>query len=57
MNSTSVRQTEVVEFINFYLDNAAELSKDVGYIPLPKENYTQQKESFKAFVERNKQKN
>ncbi|RLD77711.1 MAG: protein sphX [Bacteroidetes bacterium] len=54
VNSTSVRQTEVVEFVNFYLDNAAELSKDVGYIPLPKENYTQQKESFKAFVERNK---
>ncbi len=54
VNSISVRQTEVVEFVNFYLDNAGELSKDVGYIPLPKDNYTQQKENFKAFVERNK---
>ena len=45
---------EVVEFVNFYLDKAAELSEDVGYIPLPAELYTQQKEHFKAFVESNK---
>lgn len=54
VNSTSVSSPEVVEFVNFYIDNAAELSKDVGYIPLPSENYTKQKENFKAFVESNK---
>ena len=54
VNSTSVASPEVVEFINFYIDNAGELSKDVGYIPLPAENYNAQKESFKTFVESNK---
>ncbi|MGB5461771.1 MAG: PstS family phosphate ABC transporter substrate-binding protein [Aureibaculum sp.] len=54
VNSTSVKQPEVVEFVNFYIDNAGELSKDVGYIPLPTENYEKAKESFKAFVESNK---
>ncbi|MBT8384797.1 MAG: PstS family phosphate ABC transporter substrate-binding protein [Bacteroidia bacterium] len=54
VNSTSVKQPEVVEFVNFYIDNAGELSKDVGYIPLPAENYAKGKESFKAFVESNK---
>lgn len=53
VNSTSVKQLEVVEFVNFYLDNSGELSKDVGYIPLPSTNYTKQKESFKKFVESN----
>jgi len=54
VNSTSVKSNEVVEFVNFYIDNAAELSEDVGYIPLPTENYTKQKENFNAFVESNK---
>jgi len=53
VNSTSIKSKEVVEFVNFYIDNAGELSKDVGYIPLPLENYTKQKENFKAFVEHN----
>lgn len=54
VNSTSVASPEVVEFVDFYIDNAGELSKDVGYIPLPNENYNAQKESFKTFVESNK---
>jgi len=53
VNSTSVSSPEVVEFVNFYIDNAAELSKDVGYIPLPAEEYKKQKESFQTFVESN----
>ena len=54
VNSTSVKQPEVVEFVNFYIDNAGELSKDVGYIPLPAENYEKARERFKTFVEGNK---
>jgi len=54
VNSTSVKSREVVEFVNFYIENAGELSKDVGYIPLPAENYTKQTENFKTFVESNK---
>ena len=54
VNSTSVASLEVVEFVNFYLENSSELSKDVGYIPLPDENYKKQIEIFKTFVESNK---
>jgi phosphate transport system substrate-binding protein len=54
VNSTSVKSPEVVEFVNYYLDNAGDLSTDVGYIPLPKELYVKQKNSFKTFVESNK---
>jgi len=54
VNSTSVKHPEIVEFVNFYIDNAAKLSEDVGYIALPAELYAKQKESFKAFVEKNK---
>jgi len=54
VNSTSVKSPEVIEFVNFYIDNAAELSQDVGYIPLPSELYTKQKENFNAFVKANK---
>lgn len=54
VNSTSVKSPEVVDFVNFYLDNAGELSKDVGYIPLPTDIYNKQKDSFKTFVENNK---
>ena len=54
VNSTSVKSPEVIEFVNFYIDNAGELAEDVGYIPLPAEKYTQQKANFNAFVESNK---
>jgi len=54
VNSTSVKNPEVVSFVNFYLKNAAELSKDVGYIPLPQEKYNEQTQKFKTFVEKHK---
>jgi phosphate transport system substrate-binding protein len=53
VNSTSVKSPEVVEFVNFYIDNAGELAEDVGYIPLPVDLYATQKEHFAAFVEKN----
>jgi phosphate transport system substrate-binding protein len=53
VNSTSVQSPEVVEFVKFYIDNAGELSKDVGYIPLPQENYDAQMASFESFVTNN----
>lgn len=54
VNSTSVKSEEVISFVNFYLDQAGDLSTDVGYIPLPAEIYNQQKDNFKTFVEKNK---
>ena len=51
VNSKAVQSPATVDFVNFYLDNAAELSKEVGYIPMPAEMYKEQKEKFKQFVD------
>ncbi|MDX5443027.1 MAG: PstS family phosphate ABC transporter substrate-binding protein [Hymenobacteraceae bacterium] len=50
VNSTATKKPQVVDFVNFYLDNAAELSKEVGYIPLPAEKYKAEKAKFEKFV-------
>ncbi len=41
---------EVIRFVEFYLENAATLVQDVGYIPLPSEEYQQQLDKFRTFV-------
>lgn len=41
---------EVQNFVEFYLDKAAGISKDVGYVALPQEMYTKAKEEFAAFI-------
>ena len=51
VNSEATSNPAIVDFVNFYLDNAGELSKEVGYIPLPTEKYNEQKEKFKQFAE------
>lgn len=40
---------EVSEFVTFYLDNAAILAKEVGYVPMPRANYTEAKAKFEKF--------
>lgn len=55
VNSSSVQNPSVVEFVRFYLEEVGELSKDVGYFPLPDEEYTSQLQSFNSFVEKNQQ--
>lgn len=40
VNKKSTQRKNVVEFLKFYLNNAAELSKDVGYIPLSPKEYS-----------------
>lgn len=56
VNSSSVKNNpNVVDFINFYLDEAPSLLKDVGYVPLTPEEYKEQKEKFNAFVEKHQQ--
>ena len=46
VNIDSAKRPEVREFVRFYLKNAAELSKEVGYIPLPDKEYTQHLKRF-----------
>ena len=48
-----VRKTtrpEVADFVRFYLDHAAELSADVGYVPLTRELYGASKKRFEGNV-------
>ncbi len=51
INSSAAKKEEVQEFVHFYLENAAALSLDVGYVPLPTDKYTSEKEKFNAFLE------
>jgi phosphate transport system substrate-binding protein len=49
VNATAAAfKPEVKAFVNFYLDNAPELVKEVKYVPLPTEDYDAVKAHFKA---------
>jgi phosphate transport system substrate-binding protein len=39
VSKKAVQRPEVATFVEFYLKNAGELSKDVGYVPLRKSQY------------------
>lgn len=51
VNSKAAAREEIQEFIRFYLDNAPELTKDVGYVPLPTEEYQKQSQNFETFLD------
>ncbi|SDK16394.1 phosphate ABC transporter substrate-binding protein, PhoT family [Methylophilus rhizosphaerae] len=49
VNATAAAfKPEVKAFVNFYLDNAPELVKEVKYVPLPKNDYEAVKAHFKS---------
>lgn len=50
VNSTAAKRAEVVSYVNFYLEQAAALSKEVGYVPLPADKYKEQKAKWDAFI-------
>lgn len=49
VSKASAARPEVRAFIEFYLDNAPALATDVGYIPLPADEYAAGKSAFAAF--------
>lgn len=54
VNSTSIQNNpKVIDFVNFYLNEAPSLLKDVGYVPLTPEEYKREQKKFKDFVEEN----
>ena len=53
VNSTSLRNPKVIEFVRFYLEDAPSLMKDVGYVPLTEAEYKEELETFNTFVEEN----
>lgn len=50
VNSTAAKHEEVQEFVKFYIENAPYLSKEVGYVPLPDEDYKTQSDKFNSFL-------
>ncbi|MDZ7614247.1 MAG: PstS family phosphate ABC transporter substrate-binding protein [Flavobacteriaceae bacterium] len=53
VNNVSTHRPEVVKFVNFYLETTKEITKEVGYIPMPDDKITEQKAIFNKFVEEN----
>ncbi len=53
VSDKSAKRPEVQKFVEFYLDNAPALSKEVGYVPMPESGYQTQKETFKAILDKN----
>lgn len=49
VTSTAVARPEVVAFVNFYLEHAAALSEEVGYVPLSAEETAAEKAKFQSF--------
>ncbi len=47
INNQALKKAEVKAFVEFYIDNAAALSKEVGYVAMPTEKYEEQKNKLK----------
>ncbi len=50
VNKKSAQRPEVEKFIAFYLDNAPQLSKEVGYVPMPQSGYDEQMAAFEKIL-------
>ncbi|MEX1238357.1 MAG: PstS family phosphate ABC transporter substrate-binding protein [Cyclobacteriaceae bacterium] len=50
VSDVAAKRPEVVKFVEFYLDNAANLVLDVGYIPLSDREYETEQGKFQSFV-------
>ena len=46
VSAKAMKRPEVKQFVEFYLDNASELAKEVGYINLPADEYALAKKNF-----------
>jgi phosphate transport system substrate-binding protein len=51
VNKSSLKRPEVADFVKFYLDHAAELAQDVGYVPVTDEIAKQNQEVFQRALE------
>ena len=55
INSTAVKRKEVETFVNFYIDNAGQLTKEVGYIPMTDAEYDAQRAKWNDFLKAQQQ--
>jgi phosphate transport system substrate-binding protein len=50
VSNAAAKRTEVVSFVNFYLENAAALVPEVGYVALSEKEYQEETDKFTSFV-------
>lgn len=50
VSETAAEKPHVVDFVNYYLNNAGSLASSVGYIPMPDEEYQAQLDKFESFL-------
>ena len=50
VSNKAAEKPEVVDFVNFYLNSAGDIAKEVGYVALPAEEYQVEIDKFDAFV-------
>ena len=55
VNSAAVKRKEVEAFVNFYIDNAGKLTKEVGYIPMTDAEYDAQRTKWNDFLKTHQQ--
>lgn len=51
VSKEAAQKENVQQFINFYLENAPQLAREIGYVPMPDSMYQQQIQKFENFVE------
>lgn len=49
VSKSAAKKKPVQEFVTFYLNNAPQLSKEIGYVPMPDSAYQNQIDKFEAF--------
>ena len=52
VSNKAAEKPEVVDFVNFYLNSAGDIAKEVGYVALPAEEYQVEINKFDAFVKK-----
>lgn len=52
VNSSSLENLDVVNFVRYYLTNVGSVAKDVGYVALTEEEYAREMAKFNDFVEK-----
>lgn len=52
VSNKAAEKPEVVDFVNFYLNSAGDIAKEVGYVALPVEEYQVEIDKFDAFVKK-----
>lgn len=50
VNSSSIENPKVIDFVRFFLEKGSPLMKDVGYVPLTNDEYERELEKFNRFV-------